>query len=150
MQEETMRASLRRSIRRSRFAAVAVLGALALAAPISRASAATNPFTLWGGATAPFAFTIPATAFSSVQQGSVGGAVFSQASGTNVVSGCGSNRPAVIGGSGSLDQQVCGNVLAFVGPSIGQINSQVGPTIIGSVILAPVTVSAGPVVNTVP
>jgi hypothetical protein len=30
------------------------------------------------------------------------------------------------------------------------VNSPVGPTIINSVILAPITVSAGPVVNTVP
>jgi hypothetical protein len=146
-----MRASSRRSIRRGRFAAVAVVGALALAAPIAGASAATNPFAFWGGAATPFAFPLSATAFPIAQQGSVGGAVFSQAfTGTNAVSGCGSNRPAIVGGAGSVDQQTCGNVLAFVGPAIGQINSQVGPTIIGSVILAPVSVSAGSVVNTVP
>jgi hypothetical protein len=145
-----MRASLRRSIRRGRIAAVVVVGALALAAPIGGASAATNPFTWLGGTATPFAFPVALSSFPIVQQGAVGGTVLSQASGTNAVSGCGSNRPAVIAGAGSLDQQTCGNVLAFVGPSIGQINSQVGPTIIGSVILAPVTVSAGPVVNTVP
>jgi hypothetical protein len=145
-----MRASSKRSIRRGRFAAVAVVGALALAAPIAGASAATNPFAFWSGAATPFAFPSALTSFPIAQQGAAGGAVLSQASGTNAVSGCGANRPAVIGGAGSMDQQICGNVLAFVGPSIGQINSQVGPTIIGSVILAPVTVSAGPVVNTVP
>ncbi|HEV7639284.1 MAG TPA: hypothetical protein VGO39_00270 [Gaiellaceae bacterium] len=146
-----MRASSRRSNRKARFTAAAVLGALALAVPISSASAATNPFAFWSGAAARSAFPSALSAFPIAQQGSVGGAVFSQGiNGTVAVSGCGSNRPSVIGGAGSLDQQVCGNVLAFVGPSIGQINSQVGPTIIGSVINAPVTMSAGPVVNIVP
>jgi hypothetical protein len=128
-----------------------VLGALALAAPISGASAATTPFAFSGGAAGRFAFPFPRTAFPIAQQGSVGGTVFSQPfNGTTAVSGCGSNRPDIIGAAGGVTQQTCFNVLAFVGPSIGLVNSQVGPTIIGSTILAPVTVSAGPVVNTVP
>jgi hypothetical protein len=147
-----MRASLRRSIRRGRFAAVAVVGALALAAPIAGANAATNPFSFWSGAAAPFAYpSFSAAAFPIAQQGSVGGAVLSQPiAGTTAVTGCGESRQELLGSGSTLSNTSCYSVLSFIGPSIGQINSQVGPTIIGSVILAPVTVSAGPVVNTVP
>jgi hypothetical protein len=147
--EETM--SLRRSNRRGRFTAAAVLGALALAAPISSAGAATTPFAFWSGAAAPFAFPFSMTAFPVAQQGSLGGTVFSQPfNGTAATSGCGQYKPEAVGAAGGGSPIVCGNVLAFVGPAIGQVNSQVGPTIIGSTILGPVIVSAGPVVNTVP
>jgi hypothetical protein len=130
---------------------VAVLGALALAVPISGANAATTPFTFWGGAASPFTFPFSATAFPIAQQGSVGGTVLSQPiAGTTAVTGCGENRQELLGSGGSLSNTACYTLLSFIGPSIGQINSQVGPTIIGSVILAPITVSAGPVVNTVP
>jgi hypothetical protein len=146
-----MRPNLQRPIRRSRFAAVAVVGALALAAPIAGASAATNPFAWWGGAATPFTFPFSATSFPIAQQGSVGGTVLSQPiAGTIAVSGCGESRPELLGSTGSVSNTACYGLLSFIGPSIGQVNSQVGPTIIGSVILAPVTVSAGPVVNTVP
>jgi hypothetical protein len=146
-----MRSSWRRSSRRSRFAAVAVMGALALAAPILGASAATNPFAWSGGPVSPFGVALPLSFFPTAQQGAVGGTVFSQAStGITGVTGCASNRPDVIGAAGGVSPMSCFNGLSFIGPSIGQVNSQVGPTIIGSVILAPVIVSAGPVVNTVP
>jgi hypothetical protein len=147
-----MRAGVRRSIRSSRFAAVAALGALALAVPISNASAATNPFAFWSSAAAPYAFPLfSATSFPIAQQGSVGGAVLSQPiAGTTTVTGCGESRQELLGSGSTLSNTSCYGLLSFIGPSIGQINSQVGPTIIGSVILAPVTVSAGPVVNTVP
>jgi hypothetical protein len=56
----------------------------------------------------------------------------------------------VIGSTGGTQTQACFSLLTFIGPSIGQINSQVGPTIIGSTILGSVTVSAGSVLNTVP
>jgi hypothetical protein len=106
---------------------------------------------LWGGAATPFTFPFSATSFPIAQQGSVGGTVLSQPiAGTIAVSGCGESRPELFGSSGSVSNTACYSLLSFIGPSIGQINSQVGPTIIGSVILAPVTVSAGPVVNTVP
>jgi hypothetical protein len=51
------------------------------------------------------------------------------------------------GGPGSPGISVCGGVtLAFVGPTVGQVASAIGPTIIGApVILAPITVSNGPV-----
>jgi hypothetical protein len=61
-------------------------------------------------------------------------------------SGCvGSNAPSGVGDAGATDNQVCGAALVFIGPSMGQVATAVGPTIIGSVIAAPITVSPGPV-----
>ena len=61
-------------------------------------------------------------------------------------SGCvAPNAPAGVGDAGATENQVCGALLAFVGPSIGQVATTIGPTIIGSVVVAPVTVSSGPV-----
>jgi hypothetical protein len=61
-------------------------------------------------------------------------------------SGCvGSNAPSGIGDAGAASNQICGAVLVFVGPSIGQVATSIGPTIIGSTVAAPITVSAGPV-----
>jgi hypothetical protein len=146
-----MSATSKRPNRIARRAAVAVLSALALAVPISSASAATTPFAWWGGAASPFTFGFSASSFPIAQQGSVGGTVLSQPiAGTTAVTGCGESRPELIGSAASVSNTACYSLLSFIGPSIGQINSQVGPTIIGSVILAPITVSAGPVVNTVP
>jgi hypothetical protein len=59
--------------------------------------------------------------------------------------GCGSNAPAGNGTAGGTANQTCGALLSFIGPSIGEIASVMEPTIIGSTVLAPVTVSAGPV-----
>jgi hypothetical protein len=53
--------------------------------------------------------------------------------------------PSGIGDAGTVQNQICGAALVFTGPSIGQVASVVGPTIIGSVVNAPVTASAGPV-----
>jgi hypothetical protein len=66
--------------------------------------------------------------------------------------GCvGSNAPSGIGDAGASSNQICGAVLVFVGPSIGQVATSIGPTIIGSTVAAPITVSAGPVaVSSVP
>jgi hypothetical protein len=64
-------------------------------------------------------------------------------------SGCiGANAPSGIGDAGATFNQICGVALAFVGPSTGQIATATGPTIIGSTILAPITVSPGPVAVT--
>jgi hypothetical protein len=116
---------------------VTVLGALALAAPISSAGAATTPF--------------PPTALPIPPGGALGGTVLAQPfSGGNAVSGCGSDRAEVLGATAGAEPTSCFSVLSFIGPTLGQVDSQVGPTIIGSTILAPVTVSAGNVVNTVP
>jgi hypothetical protein len=53
--------------------------------------------------------------------------------------------PSGIGDAGATENQACGDVLVFVGPSVGQVAAVIPPTIIGSVINAPVTVSAGAV-----
>jgi hypothetical protein len=114
-----------------------VLGALALAAPSSGAGAATIPFP-------PIALPIPPA-------GAVGGTVLSQPfTGGNAVPGCGSNRAETVGATGGAEPTACFTILSFIGPTLGQVDSQVGPTIIGATVLAPVTVSAGDVVNTVP
>jgi hypothetical protein len=105
----------------------AVVLALALAAPVSGASAAIGP-----------AFGDP-VALTGVPLGSaLGGEQIGSA-------GCvGPNRPSIGGNVGSTSDQTCGALLTFNGPQIGQISSVIGPTIIGSP-LAQVVVSAGPV-----
>jgi hypothetical protein len=61
-------------------------------------------------------------------------------------SGCvDSNAPSGVGDAGATVNQICGVVLAFVGPSTGQVATAIGPAIIGSTVVAPVTVSSGPV-----
>jgi hypothetical protein len=96
------------------------MAALAVAAPVSGANASATPFDVAGG----------------VAQGGQ----------ANAPSGCvGSNAPSGVGDAGATSNQICGVTLAFVGPSIGQVSTAIGPTIIGSTVLAPVTVSSGPV-----
>jgi hypothetical protein len=64
----------------------------------------------------------------------------------NAPSGCvGSNAPSGVGDAGATVNQICGAGLVFVGPSVGQVATAIGPTIIGSVVVAPITVSPGPV-----
>jgi hypothetical protein len=115
--------------------AVAVtLGMFAAAVPVSSAQAWTWPS---GFATA-FSAGGGTTGFAGMGgTPSVGGQTGSF--------GCGSNTPSGNGPAGGTTNQACGTVLAFIGPSVGQIASVVGPTIIGSTVLAPITVSAGPV-----
>jgi hypothetical protein len=102
------------------------MAALALAAPVSGARAALTPIGLPGG----------------VAQGGQ----------ADAPSGCvGANAPSGVGDAGATSNQICGAVLAFVGPSTGQVATAIGPTIIGSTVLAPITVSSGPVaVGSVP
>jgi hypothetical protein len=104
----------------------AALTALAVAAPVSGAEAAFPPIGLPGG--------------------------IAQGGQANAPSGCvGANAPSGVGDAGATVNQICGAVLAFVGPSTGQVATAIGPTIIGSTIIAPITVSPGPVaVNSVP
>jgi hypothetical protein len=98
----------------------AAMAALAVAAPVSSASAAFPPILVPGG----------------VGQGGQ----------ANAPSGCvGANAPSGIGDAGATSNQICGAALVFVGPSIGQVATAIGPTIIGSTVAAPITVSPGPV-----
>ena len=94
----------------------AAMAALAVAAPVSDAGAAVVP----GG----------------VAQGGQ----------ANAPSGCtDANAPSGVGDAGATVNQICGVALAFVGPSTGQIGAAIGPTIIGSIVVAPITVGLGPV-----
>jgi hypothetical protein len=82
---------------------------------------------------------------SGARAGVVPGAV-AQGGQANAPSGCvGANAPSGVGDAGATSNQICGAVLAFVGPSIGQVATVIGPTIIGSTVVAPITVSPGPV-----
>jgi hypothetical protein len=102
--------------RRRLVALSAAMAALTVAAPVSGARAA-----VWPG---------------GVAQGG-------QATGP---SGCvDANAPSGVGDAGASVNQICGVALAVVGPSMGQAATAIGPTIIGSTVVAPVTVSAGPV-----
>jgi hypothetical protein len=121
--------SARRRLRSSSGRLVALSAAiatLAVAAPVSSARAAFPPIGLPGG----------------VGQGGQ----------ANAPAGCiGANAPSGIGDAGATSNQICGAGLVFVGPSIGQVATAIGPTIIGSTIVAPITVSPGPVaVNSLP
>jgi hypothetical protein len=104
------------SSRRRLLALSAVMAALALAAPASGARAGVVP----GGV---------------VQGGQANGP-----------SGCvDANAPSGVGDAGATVNQICGAAVVTVGTSTGQIAGATGPTIIGSVVVAPITVSPGPV-----
>jgi hypothetical protein len=61
-------------------------------------------------------------------------------------SGCvDANAPSGVGDAGATVNQLCGVVVAIVGPSTGQVATAIGPTVAGSIVLAPITVSSGPV-----
>jgi hypothetical protein len=124
-----------RSLRRRLLALSAAV--VAAAVPVSGASAAV-----------PVGFPGAVTGFTPID---MAGTV-AQGGQANAPSGCvGSNAPSGVGDAGATSNQVCGVTLAFIGPSIGQVSTAVGPTIIGSTVLAPVTVSSGPVaVSSVP
>jgi hypothetical protein len=121
MSSQPMR-SVRRRLRSGprRFLALsAALAALAVAAPVSGARAGIVP-------------------------GGIG-----QGGQVNGPSGCaGPNAPSGVGDAGATSNQICGALLVFVGPSTGQLATAIGPTIIGSTIAAPITVSPGPVAVT--
>jgi hypothetical protein len=96
------------------------MAALAVAAPVSAARAQFPPIGIPGG--------------------------IAQGGQADAPSGCvGSNAPSGIGDAGATSNQICGAALVFVGPSVGQLATAIGPTIIGSTVVAPVTVSSGPV-----
>ena len=102
------------SIRRRLLVVVVATGAVALAAPVSGASAQMLPV--------------------------VGVAAGGNQIGT---AGCvGTNRPSIGGNTGSTSDHTCGAVVSLSGPQIGQISSVIAPRISGSP-FARVNVSAG-------
>ena len=102
--------------RRRRLALFAAIAALAFAAPVSGARADVVP--------------------GDIVQGG-------QANGP---SGCtDANAPSGIGDAGATVNQICGVAIPVVGTSIGQMATAVGPTIVGSAVAGPITVSPGPV-----
>jgi hypothetical protein len=119
-----------RFLRRHLLAVAATMAVFSVAAPVSSASALAWPGSFPSGFSGAFPGILPGG-------NSVGGQTGSY--------GCGTNAPSGNGPAGGTANQVCGATLAFVGPSIGQIASVVGPTIIGPTVIGSVTVSAGPV-----
>jgi hypothetical protein len=117
-----------RSIRRRLVAVAATAGALAVAAPLSDASAQITPIGFPTG----------------------GGMGLGPSQGCAYVPIVGSAGQVGAPGGAAI-QQACGDVLAFNGPSIGNVSSVIGPTIIGGPVLAPVTASTGgPTITSVP
>jgi hypothetical protein len=115
-------------------AVVVAMGAMALAAPVSGASAQAPPSGV-GFPASGFPFPTSGLGFSPGGT-AVGGSEIGSA-------GCvGTIRPSVGGSTGSTSAQTCGAVLSFTGPQIGQISSVMGPTVIGSP-YAQVNVSSG-------
>jgi hypothetical protein len=108
--------SVSRASRRRLLALSAAMAALAVATPVSGARA----------------FLVP------------GGVV--QGGQANAPAGCvGPNGPSGVGDAGATNNQVCGAAAVHISPSIGQIAAATGPAIIGSAVVAPITVSAAPV-----
>jgi hypothetical protein len=106
-------------------AIIAVMATLAVGVPVAGASAATTAVPrsagLWGGGL-PVAGETPQGAAS-----------------------CGTaNSLGLDAGTGGTETKVCtGAGLTFVGPSIGQIATVMGPTIIGPAVVGVAAVSAG-------
>jgi hypothetical protein len=120
------------AIRRRLVAVAVATGTVALAAPVSGATA---QIPLVGLPLPPVGLPIAGPAVGGNQIGTAG---------------CvGTNRPSVGGNAGSTSAQTCGTILSFTGPQIGQISSVVGPTVIGSP-LSQVNVSAGPITQVLP
>lgn len=64
--------------------------------------------------------------------------------GAGLIGLCGRNTPEGQGGTGAVAPQICqGAGLVFMGPSVGQITSVIGPTIIGPTVIGNVGVGAG-------
>ncbi|HWE12529.1 MAG TPA: hypothetical protein VG365_03405 [Solirubrobacteraceae bacterium] len=130
-----------RFIRRHLLAVVVTIGAFTAAVPVSSADALTWPS---GFSTAFPAGLTGAAAFAGVVSIPVSTPTVGGQAGSF---GCAANTPSGNGPAGGTTNQACGSVLSFIGPSVGQIATVVGPTIIGATVLAPITVSAGPVSN---
>lgn len=105
-----------RVIRRHLLAVAAPACVVALAAPVSGASAQVSPF-----------------GTSSIVTATTGPML------------CGSVPPTGNGTAGGVFNQSCGVALSFIAPAVGELAAVIGPTIIGSNVAEPITVSAGTV-----
>jgi hypothetical protein len=105
--------------RRRLLALSAAMAALAVAAPVSTTRAQVVP----GG----------------IVQGG-------QANGSSVC--VDANAPSGVGDAGATVNQICGVAITAVGASTGQLATAIGPMIVGSTVVAPITVSPGPVAVT--
>ena len=125
-----------KSARRLLVAALAVAASLGAAVPAASASSFAMPHFAFptGGWTLPASFT-PASIPSP------GGVVAGDAGPCGSTSSAAGNAGAVAGATA----QVClgPGALSYVGPAIGQISSNVGPTIIGPSVGVSVIQSAG-------
>jgi hypothetical protein len=115
-------------IRRAFFAALAVTIALVVGAPAAGAS------------------TFPAGTIPGGLNGTAGAGLGLPGGGASAIAGaCG--RPTAgegQAGTGTVQIQSCpAGGLVFIGPSVGQIASVVGPTIIGPAVVGAAAVSAG-------
>jgi hypothetical protein len=108
-------------------AAVAVLAALAVAAPVAGASAATTALPAAGGLAAGGSPGVGAVPFGAGNCGT--------ATSLGVAAQGGGNQTLVCVGAGPV----------FVGPSVGQIATVMGPIIIGPAVVGATGVAAGSV-----
>jgi hypothetical protein len=108
------------SLRRRLVAAAATIGALAVATPVAGAGAATGPGI--GG---------PSTSEAGVS-----------------TSDCSTSSSSVGGPTAGTTSTTCGAAVVSDGPAIGQVSNVEGPTIAGSTVVAPVSVSSGAAVVT--
>ena len=134
------------SLRRPLVVLVAATCAASAALPVTIAAASAVP-----AATVPGAVSLPVPTFPVAGLPAFGTPLGGVAVGGDQIgqAGCvGTNRPSLGGNAGSTSAQTCGAVLSFNGPQIGQIATVIGPTIIGSVIQAPIQESAAPITNT--
>jgi hypothetical protein len=119
-------------VRKALVTALAVAAALAVGAPAASATTAATPLpTAW----APTAFG----GFPDMPIGTPSGA------GIGTAGLCGSaTGNEGQGRTGGNDTQVCmGSGLSFIGPSVGQIATVIGPTIISPAVVGTSVVSAG-------
>ena len=113
-------------IRRRLLAVAALVAAMAICAPLASAGAAVGPL------------GFPAGTFAAAYPAAPAGCV-------------GPYGPSGVGDAGATESQACGGtVVAFIGPAIGQVASAMGPTVIGSVVNAPITVTNAPVGGVAP
>ena len=82
------------------------------------------------------------TGTSSVQPGALTPGLVAIANGPNGGGGCDDGQ-SLQGTAGTINKTCQGSGLSFIGPSIGQLASMMGPTVIGPAIVTGVNEAAG-------